>query len=142
MQVFTIMFFLLIYSKACVAKRNEGKTNGLSYLFPASAPLGSSFLARLLDVHPSSLGAPDHGPFSTSSSSAGIFLDHYSILPTCPNEISAFPKIAAKSFIKSADRTGPKEVATGQREPRPTQVAHRRAAQQQGSLGDPGSPSA
>lgn len=43
-------------------------------------------------------------PFSASASSAGISLDHDPMFPACPDEISALPKTAAKSFIKHPER--------------------------------------
>lgn len=48
--------------------------------------------------------APDYVPFSISSSPAGIFSDHDSILPARPSDISARIKISAKSFIKSPEQ--------------------------------------
>ena len=48
--------------------------------------------------------APDYVPFSISSSPAGIFSDHDSILPARPSDISACIKISAKSFIKSPEQ--------------------------------------
>lgn len=65
--------------------------------------------------HMCSSVAPDFVPFSISSSPTRIFLDPYSALPACRNQISAHAKISAKSFIKSPEqnkvggRLGPQE---------------------------------
>ena len=99
--------FLLLTSARTFAMKSEHKCSPGSAV-GAPAPPGPP--GRMSEPAPQ--GSLTTRP-SQCPSVRWIFLDHYATFPVGPNEISAFPEISAKSFITSADRTGPEEARTG-----------------------------